>query len=244
MKRKNTIFISDLHLETGNHQAASQLFKFIDETIENIGDTDAVYILGDLFMFWLGDDDCSAFSESVKSYLKKLSSKIPVYIIPGNHDFIMGERFEKETGCVLISDPYKIDLYGTPTLIAHGDLLCSEDIAHHVLHRIIRFPACIKFFLKFPISIRSLIAKSLQSVTNKFKVIKNKNKMNSKTETIKKLLTYHGARQIIYGHIHEENIIKLQLNNEYVNCVSLGRWNASCRSILVYYSDNFFEFKK
>ena len=134
--KNHTAFISDLHLSPTEPKTVELFFKFLKELSPQ---TEALYILGDFFKFWSGDDDRSEFNEKIKEALKTASAKIPVYFMPGNRDFILGEVFTKESGCTLLPDPYKINLYNRPTLLTHGDIL-AHDIKHRAFRFIIRFP--------------------------------------------------------------------------------------------------------
>ena len=179
------IFIADLHLSPTQPKVTNLFFKFIEDTAPK---ADALYILGDFFKFWVGDDDRSIFNEQIKKALKTISSKIPVYLMPGNRDFILGQTFAKESGCILISDPYKIDLYNKPTLLTHGDILCSKDMKHCIFRTITRFPHGIAIFLKLPLKFRTWLASSIQKYSAKTKLSKDKSTLLPQTSTIKKLM--------------------------------------------------------
>lgn len=225
-----TIFISDLHLSSEKSETTNLFFKFISDVAPK---ADALYILGDLFKFWVGDDDRSIFNEQIEKSLKTLSSKIPVYLMPGNRDFILGQVFAKESGCTLIPDPYKIDLYGKPTLLAHGDILCTKDTKHIIFRAITHLPFFIKIFLSLPLKFRIWLASNIQKYSAKTKILKNKNNLLPQTSTIKKLLIKYNAEQIIHGHIH-----KIETEE---NRISLGEWTNSW-SILIYHQNGKYDY--
>ncbi|CAL7964176.1 UDP-2,3-diacylglucosamine hydrolase [Gammaproteobacteria bacterium] len=234
-----TIFIADLHLSTTQPKVTNLFFKFIEDIAPK---ADSLYILGDFFKFWVGDDDRSVFNERIKKALKTISSKIPVYLMPGNRDFILDQTFAKESGCILIPDPYKIDLYNRPTLLTHGDILCTKDIKHRVFRTITRFPHGIAIFLKLPLKFRIWLASSIQKYSAKTKLFKDKNTLLPQTNTIKKLMAKFAASQIIHGHIHRTWEDEFTINNQKMRRISLGEWTNS-GSILIYYQNGQHEFK-
>lgn len=236
---RRTIFISDLHLSDATVQTTTLFLKFLD----NIGkETDALYILGDLFQFWIGDDDRSTFNEQIKAALKNASNKIPIYLMPGNRDFLFGRVFALESGVTLLSDPYKIDLYGKKTLLTHGDILCTKDVEYHLLRNFIRFPYGIKIFLKLPLAIRLWFAKKVQKYIAKIKLSKAKEVLAIQTEDLKNLIHKFDSEQIIHGHVHMIEVEEFVIASKKVRRISLGEWNKQ-GSLLIYHDNHDFEFK-
>jgi UDP-2,3-diacylglucosamine hydrolase len=203
---------------------------------------DAIYILGDFFNFWVGDDDYSIFNEQIKNALKRASRKSKIYLMPGNRDFLLGINFANESGCRLISDPYEIMLYGRKTLLTHGDLLCSKDIKYLIFRNIIRMPWSIQFFLKLPLNIRTIIANSIQKISTKIKIKKDPVMLLTQLKEIKNLLYQYDLNQLIYGHVHIAAIEELMLGTKQIRCFSLGKWSNRAE-ILIYYDTHKFEFK-
>lgn len=236
---RHTIFISDLHLSDTTIKTTNLFLKFMEETALN---ADALYILGDLFRFWIGDDNCSIFNQKIKTALKQASSKIPIYLMPGNRDFLLEKTFAKETGCSLIPDPYAIDLYGRKTVLTHGDLLCSKDISYGIFRNIIRFPYGIKIFLKLPLAIRLWFANNTQKYSAKTKIKKSKDILAAQPKPSKNLLNKFNASQIIHGHTHIAEVEELVLDNKLSQRISLGEWNEQ-GSVLIYHDNHNFEFK-
>lgn len=234
-----TIFIADLHLSPTEPKITGLFIKFAKEIAPQ---ADALYILGDLFKFWAGDDDNSAFNKQIKLTLKTISNKIPVYLMPGNRDFILGKNFAKESGCILISDPYKIDLYNKPTLLTHGDILCTKDTKHNIFRAITRLPHGIAIFLKLPLKFRIWLASRIQKYSAKTKLSKNKNCLLPQIIAIKKLINNYNSNQIIHGHIHKIEEAEFTINNQKIKRISLGEWNDS-GNILIYYQNGQYEFK-
>lgn len=237
---KHTIFIADLHLSPTEPKVSALFFEFIEEVAPS---TEALYILGDLFKFWVGDDDTSEFNEQIKMELKTLSRKIPIYLMPGNRDFILSQAFAKACGCTLLPDPCKIDLYKKPTLLAHGDILCTKDTKHRLFRAITHLPFAIAMFLKLPLQFRIWLASNLQKHSAKTKLSKNKNILLPQITAINKLMTRYNTNQIIHGHIHNVEVEKFTIGDRKMNRISLGEWTNVAGSVLVYYQDGQYEFK-
>lgn len=241
MKRA-TIFISDLHLSETAPGTAELLFEFADKIVSQQElQIDALYILGDLFQYWGGDDDGSPFNEQIKTAIKKISSTIPVYIMPGNRDFLVGEKFANDCGAVLISDPRPIDLYGKITLLTHGDILCADDWKYRIFRTIIRIPYGIKAFLKLPLTVRLSVAHCIQQYSSKTKGLKNKLCLMPQLAAIQKLLIAYGAEQIIHGHIHIAESADIPLpyqHQQNAKRISLGEWTDK-KSVLICYPNGF-----
>jgi len=234
-----TLFIADLHLSP-NSSATKNIFDQITAAITP--ETDALYILGDLFEFWVGDDLRSTFNEEVKANLKKISEKTKLYVMHGNRDFLLGETFAKETGSTLIPDPYLLNLYGRQTILTHGDTLCSNDTSYLIFRTMIRAPFGLKLFLKLPLAIRTWIAKNIRKHTRKTVQKKTKDTFAPQLDTTKKLLKKLSASQVIHGHIHREEVEEFTVNGEKNIRISVGAWE-SRGSILIYRSDHTYEFK-
>ena len=125
----HTLFISDLHLGSGTPEATAALLRFLRETATA---ADALYVLGDLFEYWIGDDAVGQpFEAEVAAAFRTLAdSGVPVYFLRGNRDFLVGRRFARASGMKILPDPTLVDLYGTPTLLMHGDTLCTDDVEY------------------------------------------------------------------------------------------------------------------
>ena len=123
-----TLFISDLHLEEARPEIGEQFLGFLAGPARQ---ADALYILGDLFEAWIGDDDPSPYYAGMKQAIRDLAdSGVPVFFMHGNRDFMIGERFAKESGVTLLQDPHPIELFGQKVLLSHGDSLCTDDVEY------------------------------------------------------------------------------------------------------------------
>ena len=136
---KSTLFISDLHLEDGAAEQTEWLIEFFDGPARKAA---AVYILGDLFEFWIGDDALSATARQVARATTALhAAGVPCYFMHGNRDFLLGEKYASVAKLKLLPESRVIDLYGTPTLLLHGDTLCTDDQEYQAVRRQVRDPA-------------------------------------------------------------------------------------------------------
>ena len=161
--RMSTLFIADLHLDP-ERPAITELFgRFIDEEARG---ADALYILGDLFEAWVGDDDPSATGTFVADKLRGLAdSGVPVYFMRGNRDFLLGEDYARRAGMTILPDPAVVVLHGKPTLLTHGDLLCTGDTAYQQFRAQTRDPAWQARFLSQPLPARLAFAQQARAAS-------------------------------------------------------------------------------
>lgn len=210
-----TIIISDLHL---SEQSASlnQLFQHCLQNWQN--QIDALYILGDFFDVWVGDDDDNAFISHIKQTLKQFSSKTPVYFMHGNRDFLLGSQFTQETGITLLPAPQKITLYGHDYVLTHGDELCTEDIAYQQFRAQSRNPLWQQMVLMKPLTERRLLAGQIRQMSETRKSAEGKSEISDATETGIQTLISQFANQpmpvLIHGHTHRPGIHQHQFNGQ------------------------------
>lgn len=197
-----TLFISDLHLEES--QGCTRFLEFINR---DASQADALYILGDLFEVWVGDDDQSPFNQQIQSALYQLHQrKIPIFLLPGNRDFLLGSAFAKTTGCQILTDPCVIQLYGRPTLLLHGDLLCTQDHAYLAFREQAREPQYQQFFLQKPLSERKAIANQLRMASQQHTQNADEVIMDATPSEIPRLIKQYQVSQMIHGHTHRPSI--------------------------------------
>lgn len=219
-----TLFISDLHLDE-NLPALSDLFvQFMHEQAPK---ADAVYILGDLFEAWVGDDDDRPSTQFFINELRALSDKgVPLFIMPGNRDFLFSQAFEKRCNCSLLSDPTVIDLYGTATLLMHGDSLCTDDIKHQESRELLRSTDWKSRFLSQPLKTRIQQAKEYRSMSRKHLKDAPDAIMDVNQETVVDIMREYNVQQLIHGHTHRPAIHSLTVNGEHAKRIVLGDWNS------------------
>lgn len=197
----HTLFISDLHLAPDTPAANETLLAFLEGTAPS---ADALYVLGDLFEYWIGDDGLEhPFARAIASAFRKLSDRgVPVYFMHGNRDFLVGERFARESGMHILADPTLVDLYGRPTLLMHGDTLCGGDVEYQKFRAVVRNPAWQQAFLAKPLAERIRVAQEVRGKSEQAKQVKDMAIMDVTPATVEEALRQHGHPRLIHGHTH------------------------------------------
>ena len=217
-----TYFISDLHLTGDRPDIISIFLEFLRG---EAAQAEALYILGDLFEVWIGDDAIPSEVEPVITGLASLTANgVPVFVMVGNRDFLMGKKFEQLSGCTLISDPTKIDLYGKPTLLMHGDTLCTDDVDYQQFREMVRDPAWQADFLAKPVEERIAISKQKRQESIASTKEKSDEIMDVNLQTVEKAFRQHGIRQIIHGHTHRPAVHEHIVDSKTVKRIVLGDW--------------------
>ncbi len=218
----STLFISDLHL-AGERPHLIQ--SFIALTRNEAREAEALYILGDLFEAWLGDDAVLPDLVPVIDALKALTeSGVPVFVMAGNRDFLMGEGFEAITGARLIDDPTVIDLYGTPTLLMHGDTLCTDDVTYQAVRAQLRDPAWITAALAMSIEERIKTAQQMRAQSQAHTQATAEEIMDVNADAVTEALRRHGVRRLIHGHTHRPAVHELEIDGQPATRIVLGDW--------------------
>lgn len=216
-----TLFISDLHLD-GSRPAVTQLFfSFLAGEARR---ADALYILGDLFEAWIGDDDDDAHHQAVLSRLQALSRTVPVAVMHGNRDFLLGERFARESGCRLLAEAEVVHLYGVPTLLMHGDQLCTDDDAYQAFRRTARDPGWQRDMLARPLAERRAIARQARDRSAIENAMKADAIMDVNADAVADAMRRHGVRRMIHGHTHRPAVHELDLGGTPATRIVLGDW--------------------
>ncbi len=200
----HTLFISDLHLSTDQPNSIAAFRHFTRDIAPH---AEALYILGDLFEYWAGDDDISdPFLAEVISALRELSAHgTRVYMLHGNRDFLMGQAMANACQATLLEDPTLLGLYGTPTLISHGDMLCTDDLEYQRFRVQVHDPESQKKFLAQPISVRKAHIEQLRQLSNKEKQNKDIAIMDVNDAAVAGLLRKYKYPRLIHGHTHRPN---------------------------------------
>ncbi len=219
-----TLFISDLHLDAKRPQIIDLLRAFLDERARY---ADALYILGDLFEYWIGDDDERPEFRPVFAALKTLGDTgVPVYFMSGNRDFLVGQRFTELSSCKILSEPARIILYDTPTLLLHGDILCTDDELYQALRRHLHDSSWQAHFLSLPVADRRKQALVLRSESQASVRQKPLEIMDVNRQAVNMLFTQTGTLRMIHGHTHRPGIHRYPLNDRAVERIVLGDWYA------------------
>lgn len=197
----HTLFISDLHLCAGRPQINLDFFGFLEHEARS---AQALYILGDLFEYWVGDDDLGdAFNAAVVSSLDRLvAAGVPTYLMHGNRDFVIGDAFARASGVTLLPDPTLLDLYGQPTLVMHGDTLCTLDEDYQAFRREARTEAWMRDLLRRPLAERKAAVEALRRQSEQEKRGKTAEIMDVAPSEVENVLRRHGYPRLIHGHTH------------------------------------------
>lgn len=223
-----TLFISDLHLDAKQPEMTAIFLNFLQK---HASQAEALYILGDFFEVWIGDDYETELSRKISTALHAVTQKgIPIYIMHGNRDFLLGTEFMRATGCQLLPDPTVIDLYGRPTLLMHGDTLCIDDHAYQRFRQQVRDPVKQSIFLQLPLTLRRGIARFLRWQSQR----KGKQDyIDANSAEIKRVMLAHNVDFLIHGHTHRPCIQYFELEEKSALRIVLSDWDNKQGSVLV-----------
>ncbi|MDJ0905135.1 MAG: UDP-2,3-diacylglucosamine diphosphatase [Woeseiaceae bacterium] len=217
-----TLFISDLHLEADRPDIGKQFLQFL-ETDAN--EADDLYILGDLFEAWVGDDDPNTHYFTIKRALRKLTdSGIPVYFMHGNRDFMIGSGFANETGVKILKDPYKVTMYGRKTLLSHGDVLCIDDVQYQRVRKMVRDPDWQASMNAKPLKERLRIAQEARRQSLEQTINKSLEIMDVNEDEVKRVIQEHNVDVLLHGHTHRPDVHTVDLGNRKAKRIVLGDW--------------------
>jgi UDP-2,3-diacylglucosamine hydrolase len=217
-----TLFISDLHLEADRREIGEQFLDFLDE---EAADADAVYILGDFFEYWVGDDDPDEYYASIKRSLRTFTdSGVPVYFMHGNRDFMIGDTFAAETGVTILPDPYPLELYGKSVLLSHGDALCTDDVEYQQMRAMTRNPDWQAMMLAKPLEERVAIAKHARAQSQERNKTLSESIMDVNPDAVQKTIAEHGVEILLHGHTHRPGIHGVEVDDRFAKRVVLGDW--------------------
>ena len=218
-----TLFISDLHLEETRPDITDAFLRFLDQKTSGI---ERLYILGDFFEAWIGDDERTPLQETIAAALKAISDRgVEIFLMHGNRDFLIGEEFCERAGATLLDDPTVVDLYGTPTLLMHGDSLCTADEEYQKFRANMRNPQMQKMMLARPLEDRQKMARQLRDMSMAKNQGKAEDIMDVTPEEVVREMETHGVQQMIHGHTHRPAIHDLQANGQPATRIVLGDWD-------------------
>lgn len=218
-----TLFISDLHLCTTRPAINTLFLEFLAERARA---ADALYILGDLFEYWIGDDavNQNEYRPVVDGLRALTAAGVPVFIMHGNRDFLIGHRFSGATGCRLLSDPTRVDLYGTPTLLMHGDALCTDDIEYMTFRTMVRSDAWQKAFLAKTPGERDAIVRDYRERSKASTANKSLEIMDVTQAAVESIMRANDVRHLIHGHTHRPAAHAFELDGAAAHRWVLGDW--------------------
>lgn len=219
-----TVFIADLHLDKRYPKALAAFQRYMDDLATQ--SIDAVYILGDFFEYWLGDDCVDKTAKIVADTLRKYheNTRVPLYFIHGNRDFLLGEDYAQQCRMKILSELAEINLYGIKTLVLHGDTLCTDDIDYQRFREKVRDPQWQAKVLKLPAWVRRLKALQMRRQSKKANTNKNTKIMDVAQPTVEAVMRQRGVTQLIHGHTHRPAIHEFMLDGKAVKRCVVGDW--------------------
>lgn len=217
-----TLFISDLHLDDRRPETTALFLDFLRKEAHS---AEALYILGDLFEFWLGDDVPSQCSEQVASELIQLNDQgIPCYFLHGNRDFLLQQDYANKAGLQLLPEEHVVELYGERVLLMHGDSLCSDDIPYQQFRAMVRNPDWQKDFLSRAPQERLQIALQARDASAEHKGKVSMDIMDVNQDEVISAFKRHGLKRMIHGHTHRPATHTLEAGDQVVQRIVLGDW--------------------
>ncbi|HEF0062800.1 UDP-2,3-diacylglucosamine diphosphatase [Citrobacter sp. RHBSTW-00271] len=226
-----TLFIADLHLCTEEPAITAGFLRFLAGDARK---ADALYILGDLFEAWIGDDDPNPLHREMAAAIKALTdSGVPCFFIHGNRDFLIGKRFARESGMTLLPQEKVLNLYGRNVLIMHGDTLCTDDTGYQAFRAKVHQPWLQKLFLSLPLFIRQRIAAKMRAGSKAANSSKSLEIMDVNPQAVINEMEKHQVQWLIHGHTHRPAVHELTANAQPAFRVVLGAWHTEGSMIKV-----------
>ena len=217
-----TLFISDLHLDAARPEKGAQFLGFLET--EGVA-ADALYILGDLFESWIGDDDPDAHYSGIKLALRSLVDHgVPVYFMHGNRDFMVGERFAQETGARILPDPYVLLIHGDKVLLSHGDALCTDDVEYQKVRLMTRDPAWQAMMLEKSVAERQAFAAHARVASMQHGRTASQGISDVNQSAVEELMREHKVSILLHGHTHRPAVHKLITDAGSGTRIVLGDW--------------------
>jgi UDP-2,3-diacylglucosamine hydrolase len=219
-----TFFISDLHLDPVQPAIARQFLRFLKEEARRASH---LYVLGDLFEVWLGDDDPDPAAREIVAALRDLTDAgVRCSFMHGNRDFLVGERFARETGCRLLRDGTIVDMHGERVLLMHGDVLCTDDHSYQLLRRIVRNPLTQWIFRHMSLDRRRRLAQRLREGSRMHVEGTAPEIMDVNAQAVTAALRHAGVKTLVHGHTHRPAIHSLDVDGAAAKRIVLGDWHS------------------
>jgi UDP-2,3-diacylglucosamine hydrolase len=217
-----TLFISDLHLDESRPHIVELFMRFLGKEAH---ETEALYILGDLFESWIGDDDDAPLPARVAQALRALrDSGVPIYFMHGNRDLLLGADYAARARLALLADPTLIDLCGERVLLMHGDTLCTDDVDYQKFRTLVRDPAWQRQFRAKPLAERRAFAAQARGESRKQTAMKAAEIMDVNQAAVESTMRAHGVRKLIHGHTHRPATHRFELDGRSAERIVLGDW--------------------
>jgi len=216
---QKTYFIADLHLSENRPHLLALFRQFMQEQAPQ---AEKLYILGDLFDFWIGDDEQSDLISEVQQLIRHLTEQgVPCYFQHGNRDFLIGKKFANSCGMTLLPTYQVIDLYGTPTLLCHGDTLCVDDVKYQQYRKKVHQKWRQWLFLHLPLQVRLKIAEKIRAKSRQDKQVKSTEIMDVNADFVQQMFAQFHVTQMIHGHTHRQKHHEIP---PHFHRIVLGDW--------------------
>ena len=217
------LLISDLHLEEERPDISRAFLHFLDTRARQ---AEALYILGDFFEVWIGDDAMTPFQRGIAEALRRLSDGgTRIYLMHGNRDFLLGKAFCREAGCILLGDPHAVTLNGEKVLLMHGDSLCTLDVGYQKMRRLLRNPLSLFILRNLPLNTRHKLARKLRSESRSQTRMKASDIVDVTPEEVQRVMAQYGVQTLIHGHTHRPAVHELQVGGQPARRIVLGDWD-------------------
>ncbi|WP_217474288.1 UDP-2,3-diacylglucosamine diphosphatase [Stutzerimonas stutzeri] len=217
------LLISDLHLEEQRPDLTRAFLHFLET---RAAQAEALYILGDFFEVWVGDDGMTAYQQQIAHALNALSQRgTRIYLMHGNRDFMIGKAFCRQAGCTLLPDPYVAELGNERVLLTHGDSLCTRDEGYMRLRRWLRNPVSLFILHHLPLAKRQQLAQKLRSSSKLQTRMKASDIVDVTPEEVVRIMRRHQVRTLIHGHTHRPFIHALDVDGQPARRIVLGDWD-------------------
>jgi UDP-2,3-diacylglucosamine hydrolase len=217
-----TLFISDLHIDASHPPILRQFLSFLEVQAAR---AEALYILGDLFESWVGDDDAdSAQAAAIQGIRALTANGVPCFVMHGNRDFLLSERFCSDSGAELLSDPVMLTLYGERILVMHGDALCTDDRAYQRLRATVRDPDWQRRFLALSVKDRRALAGAARAGSQAHTAAMEYAITDVNADSVARVLRAAGLTTLLHGHTHRPAIHAIEVDGRPCTRIVLGDW--------------------
>ena len=218
-----TLFIADLHLDPSRPHITELFERYLAS--DEVRHADALYILGDLVEAWVGDDDDAELPQRIATATRAVrDSGVPVYFMVGNRDFLLGQAFADRAGMTLLDDGVVHDIQGQPTLLMHGDVLCTDDVEYQAVRKQVRNPQWQAQILALPLQARRALAVQAREDSRKHTGSTMESIMDVNASAVADAMRQAGVTRLIHGHTHRPKVHTLELDGATASRIVLGDW--------------------
>jgi UDP-2,3-diacylglucosamine hydrolase len=218
-----TLFISDLHLDPSRPQITDLFETYLAS--DEVRHADALYILGDLVEAWIGDDDDAELPQRIAAATRAVrDAGVPVYFMVGNRDFLLGEAFAERAGFTLLDDGTVHHIHGSPILLMHGDVLCTDDLAYQAVRQQVRNPEWQKQILSMPLEARRMFAAKAREDSKAHTGSTMESIMDVNADAVSEAMRKAGVTRLIHGHTHRPAVHAFELEGKTAERIVLGDW--------------------